>query len=182
MLASIDGRTYPLESARVASEASGGIALTTLVQRYRNPYAEPLEIVYTLPVPADGAVVGYTIGVGSRTIRGEVQPRADARHAFEKALFEGRSAALLEQERDDTFRQRLGSLPPGEDVEVAVEVLHPLAFLAGVDAAGPQWEYRFPTVVGVRYQGTPGRVPDADRLEVDRAEAAGTIPARVELS
>jgi len=182
MLATIDGRTYPLESTRVASEASGGLAFTTLAQTYRNPYAEPLEIVYTLPLPADGAVVGYTMRVGSRTIRGEVQPRAAARQAFEKAMFEGRSAALLEQERDDTFRQRLGSLPPGLNVEVTIEVLHPLAFLTGVDERGPQWEYRFPTVVGVRYQGAEGRVPDADRLEVDRAARAGAIPTRVELA
>jgi Ca-activated chloride channel family protein len=182
-LISVDGRAYPLESARVAAEASGGIALSTLVQTYRNPYAEPLEVIYTLPLPADGAVIGYTMRLGDRVIRGEVRSREAAKAAYEKALFEGRSAALLEQDRDDTFTQRLGSLPAGRTAEIAIEVLHPLAFLLGAgDESGPQWEYRFPTVVGVRYEGAPGRVPDANRLDVDRAAGAGEIPTRIELT
>jgi Ca-activated chloride channel homolog len=180
-LVSVDGRTYPLQSARIAAEASGGIVRSTLVQSYRNPYDEALEVVYTMPLPADGAVVGYTMRLGERIVRGEVRPRSQARAKYEKALFEGRSAALLEQDRDDTFSQRLGSLPARMDAEITIEVLHPLGFVAGSKAAPAQWEYRFPTVVSVRYQGQPGRVPDADRLDVDRA-AAGEIPARIELT
>ena len=182
MLASVDGRTFPLQAARVTAAASGGIACSTLIQTYRNPYAEPLEVVYTLPLPADGAVIGYTMRLGERVIRGEVSPREEAKAAYEKALFEGRAAALLEQDRDDTFTQRLGSLPAGQQAEITIEVLHPLAFLLGVSELGPEWEYRFPTVVGVRYQGAAGRVPDANRLEVDRAAAPGTIPTCIELT
>ncbi len=180
-LVSIDGRTYPLESARITAEASGGIGCSTLIQTYRNPYAEPLEVLYTLPLPADGAVIGYTMRLGERTIRGEVRSREAARAAYQKAMLEGRSAALLEQDRDDTFTQRLGSLPAGQTAEIAIELLHPLAFLIGAGEEGAQWEYRFPTVVGVRYQGAAGRVPDADRLEIDRAGSPGTLPTRVEL-
>src|SRR5438552_582913 len=67
-------------------------------------------------------------------------------------------------------------------VRVEIEVLQPLAFLAGAAGAGggARWEYRFPTVVGVRYEGEPGRVPDAGKLDVDRSDAAGT-PARLEV-
>src|SRR5437867_9124846 len=68
-LVSVDGRTYPLQSVRMDAEASGGIAQSTLVQTYRNPYAEPLEVIYTLPLPADGAVVGYAMRLGERVIR-----------------------------------------------------------------------------------------------------------------
>jgi Ca-activated chloride channel family protein len=180
-LVSVDGRTYPLESARISASASGGIACSTLVQTYRNPFAEPLEVVYTLPLPADGAVIGYSMRLGSRVIRGEVRSRADAKAAYEQALFEGRSAALLEQDRDDTFTQRLGSLPAREAAEITIEVLHPLAFLPDTGELGPQWEYRFPTVVGVRYEGAAGRVPDADRLEIDRVPGGG-IPTRIALT
>src|SRR5207249_11383631 len=100
---------------------------------------------------------------------------------YRKALEEGRTAGLLDQDRADTFTQTLGNLPPGERVRVEIEVLHPLAFLPGAASPGPgpEWEYRFPTVVGVRYEGAPGRVPDAERLESPRAAAAGT-PVRLE--
>lgn len=182
MLVSVDGRIFPLEAARVSASTSGGLAFSTLIQAYRNPYTEPLEVVYTMPLPADGAVIGYAMSVGARVVRGEVRAREEARAAYEKALFEGRSAALLEQERDDTFTQRLGSLPAGERAEITIEVLHPLAFLLEAGETGPQWEYRFPTVVGVRYEGAAGRVPDADRLEVDRTANVGEIPTRIELT
>ena len=178
-LVSVDGRVYPLESVRVAARAEGGIALTTLTQRFANPHAEALEVVYTLPLPADGAVLAYTIRMGEKVIRGEVQPRERAEAAYREALYQGRTAGLLEQDRADTFQQRLGNLPPHTAVAVEIEVLQPLAFLAGVDAGAPQWEYRFPTVVGVRYEGVAGRVPDAGRLDVDRA-ADGDGLARAE--
>jgi Ca-activated chloride channel homolog len=179
-LVSVDGRVYPLESVRVAGRAEGGIALTTITQRFANPHAEALEVVYAMPLPADGAVLAYTIRIGEKVIRGEVQPRERAEAAYREALYQGRTAGLLEQDRADTFQQRLGNVPPCMAVEAEIEVLHPLAFLAGVDAGAPQWEYRFPTVVGVRYEGVPGRVPDAGRLDVDR-DASGGIPTRVEL-
>jgi Ca-activated chloride channel homolog len=67
-LVSLDGRLYPLESAEIEARTEGGLALTTLRQRYRNPYEERLEVVYTLPLPADGAVMGYTIRVGDRVV------------------------------------------------------------------------------------------------------------------
>jgi Ca-activated chloride channel family protein len=177
-LVSVDGRTYPLKSASINARAEGGIAATTLSQSYENPYAEALEVHYTLPLPADGAVTGYTIRLGKRVIRGEVRRREEAREEYRKALFEGRTAALLEQERADTFSQKLGSLPPGEAATIEIEVLQPLAFLPGAGGERACWEYRFPTVVGVRYEGAENRVPDAAKLDVDRA-SDGT-PVRLE--
>jgi Ca-activated chloride channel family protein len=179
-LISVDGRTYPLKSASINARAEGGIAATILTQTYENPYAETLEVLYTLPLPADGAVTGYTIRIGTRVIRGEVRKREEAQEEYRKALFEGRAAALLEQERADTFSQKLGNLPPGEIVSVEIEVLQPLAFLPRTKGDRACWEYRFPTVVGVRYEGSGDRVPDSGKLDVDRA-SDGT-PVKIEAS
>lgn len=179
-LVSVDGRTYPLESVRVGGRAEGGIGLTRLVQRFANPHDEALEVVYAMALPADGAVIGYVMRIGEKVIRGEIEPREQAEADYRRALYEGRTAGLLDQERADTFTQRLGNVPAHTAIEVEIEVLQPLAFLAGVDGAAPQWEYRFPTVVGVRYEGAPGRVGDAARLDAPRAGGAG-IPTRAEL-
>ncbi len=179
-LVSVDGRTYPLKSARVEARAEGGVGFTAYSQIYANPYKEPLEVLYTLPLPADGAVVGYEIRLGERVIRGEVRKRSEAREEYRKALLEGRTAAMLEQNRANTFTQKLGSLPPGTAAEIRIEVLHRLAFLPSGNGETPQWEYRFPTVVGVRYEGADGQVPDAEKLDVDRG--ATDIPVRLEAS
>jgi Ca-activated chloride channel family protein len=177
-LVSVDGRAYPLKSASIDARAEGGIAATTLTQIYENPYAEALEVLYTLPLPADGAVTGYSIRLGNRVIRGEVRKRKEAREEYRKALLEGRTAALLEQERADTFSQRLGSLPPGETVIIKIEVLQPLVFRPGTQGEPACWEYRFPTVAGVRYMGDKSRVRDAGELNADRT--LGEIPLRLE--
>jgi Ca-activated chloride channel homolog len=202
-LVSVEGHAYPLESAGVGARAEGGMALTTLRQQFRNPHAEALEVVYTLPLPADGAVLGYEVRVGERRIVGEVQARQAAEAAYRRALYEGRTAGLLEQDRADTFQQRLGNIPGRTPVEVEIRVLHPLAFRqvdgearssgAPTAHAPPrdgrgssaewehpgEWEYRFPTTVGVRYVGAEGRVKDAPRIDPPRAGA--DLPARLTL-
>ena len=65
-------------------------------------------------------------------------------------------------------------------MSVRIEVLQPLAYLPRASAAA-QWEYRFPTVVGVRYVGAPGDVSDAEALFAPRAEPA-SLPVRVSAS
>lgn len=180
-LVAVDGHTYPLSSVRIAARAEGGIAMTTVTQVFDNPHDEALEVIYTLPLPADGSVLGYTIRIGGKLIRGEIEPREKALAVYEKALHEGRTAGLLEQDRDDTFQQRLGNLPARTGAEVEIEVLQPLAFLPLSSGTAPAWEYRFPTVTGVRYEGAPGRVHDAGRLDVNR-DAGGAIPTRAEFA
>lgn len=182
-LVSLDGKTFPLRSVELRSHAEGGLAESRLSQTWANPHDEPLEVLYTMPLPADGAVVGYTVRMGDRVIEGEVRTREDAREAYREALEQGRTAGLLEQARDDTFVQKLGSLPAGVEAEIEIRVLHPLAFLPAAEAEEAEpaaWEFRFPTVVGVRYQGEPGRVPDRADLDPDRG-ARSDVPTRVAL-
>src|SRR5690349_2479105 len=96
-LVSIDGRVYPLTRASIIARARGGLAVSTLTQEFRNPFDEPLEVLYTLPLPADGAVLGYVVTIGDRVIHGEIEKRAKAKVDYEKAILEGRTAALLDQ-------------------------------------------------------------------------------------
>ena len=99
---------------------------------------------------------------GTRTIQGTVAPREQARVEYDTARLEGRTAALLEQERPNLFTQQLGNIPPGTDVVVELTIDHPLEWVAG-----GAWEWRFPTVVAPRYLGAPGTVPDHQRVTVD---------------
>lgn len=174
-LVSVDGREYPLRSATLRARAGAGVAATTLEQAFANPFAEPLEAIYTMPLPADGAVLGYRIRIGERTIVGEIEVRETATRRYREALAAGHTAGLLEQQRADTFTQSLGNVPPGAEVQVEIDVVQPLAFVRP-EGHAPEWEWRFPTVVGVRYMGDTGRVPDAPALDPERADAAGTPP------
>lgn len=183
-LVAVDGRTYPLSSVELIARTEGGHAVTTLAQSFDNPYDEPLEVHYTLPLPADGAVLAYTVKLGERVLRGEIETREKATAKHRQALREGRISGLLEQDRVNTFQQSLGNVPARTRVEVTVEVLHPLVFqAAGATSELPAtWEYRFPTVVGVRYHGAEGRVSDASAVSPPRADAGTPVRASLGLT
>jgi Ca-activated chloride channel homolog len=174
-LVTTDGRELPLTGTSLRADCAGGLGRTVVEQRFENPHAEALSVTYSLPLPADGAVSGFAFRVGGRRIAGEVQRRADARAEFERAIVEGRSAALLEQERSSLFTQDLCNIPPGGAIVAEITVDQPLRWL---DEGA--WEWRFPTVVAPRYLGEPGRVSDAAAVMQDIAE--GGIGARFTLA
>lgn len=173
-LVAADGRTLPLRGASLAVDAKGGVARVVVEQRFHNAYAEPLSVTYSLPLPADGAVSGFSFRIGGRVVTGEIDRRREARERYEQALVEGRSAALLEQDRSSLFTQEIGNIPPGEEIVAEVIVDQRLRWL---DEGA--WEWRFPTVVAPRYLGAAGRVEDAERVTQDVAD--GPLPARVSM-
>lgn len=172
-LVAADGRALPLRGTRLVARSAGGIATVKVVQTFANPFAEVLQVRYLLPLPADGAVAGFAFTLGERRIQGQIDRRAAARERFERALVEGRTAGLLEQERSALFTQELGNLPPGAEVTAEVDVDQPLSWIDG------QWEWRFPTTVAPRYLGAEGRIADAPA--VTAAIADGPLPARLQV-
>jgi Ca-activated chloride channel family protein len=176
-LVALDGRALPLRGVNVRAEAAGGLARVVLEQRFGNPYQEPLQVSYSVPLPAEGAVAGYAFRIGERRVVGEIDRRAAARERFEAAILEGRTAALLDQERQNLFSQEVGNVPPGQEVTVELTVDQRLRWLAeGL------WEWRFPTVAPPRYLGAPGRVADAAHVTVDVADGPTGVRAALELS
>src|SRR5262249_6109982 len=82
-----------------------------------------------------------------------------ARERFETALLEGRTAALVEQDRAALFTEEIGNIPAGAEVVAELVIDQRLAWL---DEG--TWEWRFPTVVAPRYLGAEGRVADGERV------------------
>lgn len=176
VLVSLEGKTLPLRGVSLQAVAEAGLARVILGQLFANPYEEPLKVVYSIPLPAEGAVGGYEVRIGPRVIRGVIDTRKAAREKFEEALVEGKIASILDQERTSVFTQELGNVPPHTEVEVRLTIDHRLAWLNE-----GMWEWRFPTVVSPRYLGAEGRVPDADRIEQPVAEGDTGIRTSMEL-
>lgn len=169
-----DGRVMglPLRHTRFDTMVVGTVAETTVTQRFENSLSETIEVVYTFPLPHDGAVDDYSLRVGDRTLRGEIHRRAKAREIYDEAKDAGHTAGLLEQERPNVFTQRLANVAPGEAIEVSMHVVQPLRPDRG------RYELVLPTVVGPRFvPGTPtgtrsgtgmiddtDLVPDASRI------------------
>src|SRR5689334_2244012 len=121
-LVSTDGKTLPLKGAALAADACAGLARVVLTQTFANPYDEPLVVTYALPLPHDGAVSAFAFTIGGRKVTGEIDRRAAARERFERALSEGRSAALLEQDRASLFTQEIGNIPPKTEVVAEITI------------------------------------------------------------
>jgi Ca-activated chloride channel family protein len=155
----------PLTETSFDTNVVGTIAETSVTQTFSNPFDHTIEAVYVFPLPEDGAVDDYWFHVEDRHIHGVMKTREDARKTYEDAKREGRSAALLEQERPNIFTQNVANIPPGESIEVEMHLVQPLHQDDG------RYELALPTVVGPRFiPGNPigkqagGFAPDTDKV------------------
>jgi Ca-activated chloride channel homolog len=166
-LISADPTTLPLKGLALRCETAGGLSRVVLEQTFANASAQPLHVVYKLPLPADGAVSGFKFRVGDRTIVGEVDRKAAARERFEEAVLSGQTAALLEEERSSLFTQEIGNVPPGAEVTIEITIDQKLTWLAE-----GMWEWRFPLAAAPRYLGAADRVADAKQVSLAMTEAS----------
>jgi Ca-activated chloride channel family protein len=166
-LISADSTTLPLKALALRCETAGGLSRVVLEQAFANSSAQPLHVVYKLPLPADAAVSGFKFRIGERIIVGEVDRKAAAREKFEAAILSGQTAALLEEERSSLFTQELGNVPPGAEVTVEITIDQKLKWLAE-----GMWEWRFPLAAAPRYLGASNRVPDAKGISLAMTEVS----------
>ncbi|GAA5074468.1 Ca-activated chloride channel family protein [Thermocatellispora tengchongensis] len=157
----------PLQSVDVTADVAGLIAGVEVVQGFRNPYDVPLEATYIFPLPDRAAVTGFRMEAEDRVIEGLLKERGQARADYDRAVSEGRRAAIAEEERPDVFTIRVGNIVPGEKVLVRLTLSQPLPYEDGAAT------FRFPLVVAPRYipgaplgddQAGDGTAPDTDAV------------------
>jgi Ca-activated chloride channel family protein len=161
----------PLKHTDVKAEISGFLSRVTVTQQFENPYKDPIEAVYTFPLPQDAAVDRMTMKVGDRTIRGTIKPREEARAIYDAARERGQVASLLDQERPNIFTQSVANILPGARIDITISYVETLEYEDG------SYQFVFPMVVGPRYiPGQPvgkqaggwapdtNQVPDASRI------------------
>jgi Ca-activated chloride channel homolog len=163
----------PLESVDISAHVAGLVAGVQVVQGFRNPFDVSLEATYVFPLPPRAAVTAFRMEADDRVIEGVLKERGQARADYDRALAEGKRAAIAEEDRPDVFTIRVGNIMPGEHVTVRLALSQPLPYEDGAA------EFRFPLVVAPRYiPGAPldepaagdgviadtDAVPDASRI------------------
>ena len=149
-------QVFPLKQTEVKAKIAGNISRVEVVQKFENPFPESLEAVYVFPLPDEAAVDDMEIKIGDRIIKADIKRRDEALEIYQRARQQGRTAGLLEQERDNIFTQSLANVKPGEKIEVRIRYTQSLKFVGG------DYEFVFPTVVGPRYISR--NTTDADRI------------------
>ena len=163
----------PLKAMDVKARITGLLFDLDVTQTFVNTHKEPIEAVYTFPLPPRAAVSGFSMKIGEHLVIGELKERGVARRSYKQALAAGKRASLAEEDRPNLFSLSVGNLMPGDCAEVSFRLNGILTL------NGDQAEWRFPLVVAPRYiPGTsldlepagPGvdadtdEVPDGSRL------------------
>ena len=78
----------------------------------------PLEATYVFPLPDRAAVTAFRMEADDRVIEGVLKERGQARADYDRAIAQGRRAAIAEEDRPDVFTIRVGNILPGERVTV----------------------------------------------------------------
>ena len=146
----------PLKHTAVNVDISGFVARVRVVQEFENNFTFPIEALYTFPLSQNGAVDEMTMLIGKRTVRGKILKREEARKVYEAAKAEGKTAALLDQQRPNIFTQSVANVMPGESVKIEISYVETLKYEDGA------YEFVFPMVVGPRYM--PASVTDAAKI------------------
>lgn len=144
----IDGKTVYLPSLKsdITAQVDGDLATVTIVQSFTNPYDQPMNASYLFPMNKDGAVYEMQMQIGSERVRAKIAKKRVAERQFEVAKSQGKSAALLQQQRPNMFTQKIANLMPGLPIQVTMRYVHPVQRIDGA------YQLVLPLVVGPRYQ------------------------------
>ena len=164
----------PQIGVRVDADVSGVVARVSVTQSFENPHDRAIEAVYLFPLPVGAAVDDMEMHVGSRVVRAQIRRKEQARREYAEARASGRRAALLEQEREDLFVQRVANVGPGETVRVRLTYVQTLPFVPDRDGAEGAYELVFPMSAPRRFDpanpsavvGDPSERREADAVNL----------------
>ncbi|HEV8025841.1 MAG TPA: VIT domain-containing protein [Stellaceae bacterium] len=113
-----DRTPIPLASERMRVVIRDNLALVSREQTFRNSEERSIEATLTFPVPIHATLHRLVAKIGERTLTGSAMPRAKARHAYEKAVDDGRTAVLHEELVRGIHMLSIAHIPPGSEVKV----------------------------------------------------------------
>lgn len=162
----------PLKSTKVDVRIAGVIADVTVTQRYRNEGQRPIEARYVFPGSTQAAVHSMQVRLAGRVLHARIDEKQRARIRHETAKREGKTSALLEQERPNVFQMSVANILPGDDVQVELRYTELVVPTEG------RYEFVFPTVVGPRYHrpasdGGTSSFPATAHLKEGQASRSG---------
>ncbi len=123
----------------------GDLVDVQVEQQFFNPSGLPVDAVYMFPLQTNAAVYELEYVVGDETIIAKIQTKQQAAQTFEAAKSEGKSAALLVQERPNIFTQSLANIPGTSPVTVRIRYVH------HAERRDGEYVVNLPTRVGWRY-------------------------------
>ncbi len=135
----------PLRQLSYHARMLGMSVQTTILQTFYNPFDEPIEAnyIFSIGLWASGDRMRNAHRHASDPSRAE--GTCQARREYNEAICNGHRAALLEENRPETFSLKVGNIPPGEAIQICIQTVSQLSIVHG------EWTLRLPLVVAPRY-------------------------------
>ena len=149
--------SFPLKETNVSVNINGIFAETFVTQTYSNEGQEPINATYVFPASSSVTIHGMKMEIGDEIITAKIKEKEEARHDYEQAKSEGKSASLLEQQRPNVFTMDVANVMPGDIIRIE---LHYTEMITPTDGI---YQFVFPTVAGPRY--TSPSVPKSLKAE-----------------
>src|SRR6266704_1758256 len=171
--------TLPLKGVECAFHVCGDVVSVETDQIFQQNSAQPLDCLYTFPLPASAAVYRCEMHINGRVIRARVEERERAREIAQEKKAAGYRTALVEMERDNLFTLSLGNVQPGDMLVIR------FAYFQTLSRLGDWSSFHVPFCPGIRYvPGVPllrspkgkgtvddtDQVPDASRISPPRID------------
>ena len=148
--ANAEDACFPLKSTDVTVNINGMIADICVVQSYANEGDMPINARYVFPTSTNAAVHGMKMEIGNNVVTAQIKEKEKAKEEYQEAKSEGKSAALLEQQRTNVFTMDVANIMPGDTAKIELHYSELIYPVEGI------YEFNFPTVVGPRYVAPSG--------------------------
>jgi Ca-activated chloride channel family protein len=112
---------------------------------FRSDEDQPLEVIYSFPLPRDAALRGFRITGDGFEAHSELRPTEEAVKAYEKGVADGSLSALARQYGDGVVNLTLGNIRPHETVKLYLDLL------AGVELRDNGFRFRYPFTLAPAY-------------------------------
>ncbi len=178
------GNSQPVfEGLQVQAELRETLAITTITQSYRNAGTRNIETVYTFPLPLEAVLLGLTVTLGEKTLKGTVLPKQQAEARYEEAITDGDTPVMLQNPQPGVYTMNVGNLLPGERATITFRYAQFSRW------QGDMLRYHLPTTIAPRYgsaeragfepQQTPETSILAENLFSFALEVVGTLSGMV---
>jgi len=142
-----NGVVIPLLGVDAVGSLVGLFLRMTIQQRYHNNTLDPLEVIYTFPLPSAAVLLKAEIHVRGNVYQSQVFAKPKASQKYTEAVDAGDTAILVTQVAD-LYTIQIGNVPAGEEVAIHITYGEMLVPNDGVVRVS------LPTTIAPRY-GTP---------------------------
>ena len=117
----VDLRELALKKVKITGDVIGKFGTFEIEQVYKNNTKDVLEVGYTFPIVETATVVGFEINVGDRVLKGKCKEKGKAKKEYQRNIFKGNSAYMMEQETDNIFKISIGKIDRDEEVKIKIQ-------------------------------------------------------------